>query len=47
MANKDNYAAVAKQIADYLNGFGLAFKTYKLESETFWPRIKLAQFALL
>ncbi len=30
MANKDNYTAVAKQIADYLNAFGLAFKTYKV-----------------
>lgn len=28
MANRDTYMNIAKQIADYLNAFRLAFKTY-------------------
>ena len=28
MATKDHYISVAKQVAEYLNAFGLAFKTY-------------------
>ena len=30
MPTKDHYMAVARQISDYLNSFGLAFKTYKV-----------------
>lgn len=28
MPSKDQYVSVAKQVAEYLNAFGLAFKTY-------------------
>jgi hypothetical protein len=28
MPSKDQYISVAKQVVDYLNAFGLAFKTY-------------------
>jgi hypothetical protein len=30
MPTRDHYMTVARQIADYLNSFGLAFKTYKI-----------------
>ncbi len=30
MPTRDNYMTVARQIADYLNSFRLAFKTYKV-----------------
>lgn len=30
MPTRDHYMTVVRQIADYLNSFGLAFKTYKI-----------------
>jgi len=30
LPSRDNYMSVARQIADYLNAFGLGFKTYRV-----------------
>lgn len=30
MTTRDHYMAVARQLSEYLNAFGLAFKTYKV-----------------